>query len=81
MLSDLEIAQAVKMKLIMEIGQKIGIKEEEIELYGRYKAKISLDILKRLKDAPNGKFITVTAITPTPLGEGKTVTNIGLGQG
>ncbi len=62
MLSDLEIAQAVKMKLIMEIGQKIGIKEEEIELYGRYKAKISLDILERLKDAPNGKFITVTAI-------------------
>jgi len=64
----------------LEVGQGIGIKEEELELYGRYKAKISLDILKRLKDVPNGKFITVTAITPTPLGEGKTVTNIGLGQ-
>ena len=80
MLSDLEIAQAAKMKPIAEIAEALGIKEEEIEPYGKYMAKISLDILKRLKDAPEGKFITVTAITPTPLGEGKTVTNIGLGQ-
>ena len=80
MLSDLEIAQAAKMKPITEIAEALGIKEEEIEPYGKYMAKIPLEILERLKDAPEGKFITVTAITPTPLGEGKTVTNIGLGQ-
>ena len=78
MLSDLEIAQAAKMKPILEIAEGMGLKEEELDLYGRYKAKVSLDALDRLKDKPDGKYITVTAITPTPLGEGKTVTNIGL---
>ena len=80
MLSDLEIAQKAKMKPILEIAQALGIKEDEIDLYGKYMAKVCLDILERLKDKPNGKLITVTAITPTPLGEGKTVTAFGLGM-
>jgi formate--tetrahydrofolate ligase len=80
MLSDLEIAQRAKMKPILEIAEALGIKEDEIEPYGKYMAKVSLEILERLKDRPNGKFITVTAITPTPLGEGKTVTAFGLGM-
>ncbi len=81
MLSDLEIAQTAKMKPIGEIAAQLGLNEDELEYYGKYKAKVSLDLLEKLKDKPNGKYITVTAITPTPLGEGKTVTNIGLGQG
>jgi len=80
MLSDLEIAQAAKLKPIAKIASEIGLLENEIELYGKYKAKISLDVLKRLKNRPNGKYIDVTAITPTPLGEGKTTTTVGLGQ-
>src|SRR3989338_1858565 len=79
--SDLEIAQAAKLKPITEIARQIGIKEDEIELYGKYKAKISLSILDRLKNKTPGKYIDVTAITPTPLGEGKTVTTIGLSLG
>ncbi len=81
MLSDLEIAQNTEMVPIIEIAKSIGIQEEEIDLYGRYKAKVRADILDRLKDRPQAKYIDVTAITPTPLGEGKTVTSIGLGQG
>lgn len=81
MKSDIEIAQAATMKPIREIAEKVGIQDDELELYGNYKAKISLDILKRLKDRPNGKYIDVTAVTPTPLGEGKTVTTIGLSLG
>ncbi|MBL7171157.1 MAG: formate--tetrahydrofolate ligase [Candidatus Omnitrophica bacterium] len=81
MLSDLEIAQSAKMKPITEIAKKIGVKADELELYGKYKAKVSLKILKRLKNKKNGKYIDVTAITPTPLGEGKTVTTIGLSLG
>lgn len=80
MLSDLEIAQAAEMKPITEIAKDLGLEEDEIELYGKYKAKVSLNVLERLKDRPNGKYIDVTAITPTPLGEGKTVTTIGLSQ-
>ena len=80
MLSDLEIAQRTKMKPIVEIAEELGLKEDEIELYGKYMAKISLEVLERLKEKPSGKFITVTAITPTPLGEGKTVVVCGLGQ-
>lgn len=80
MLSDLKIAQAAKLKPITKIAAEIGLTEDEIELYGNYKAKISLDVLKRLKNRPNGKYIDVTAITPTPLGEGKTTTTVGLGQ-
>ena len=80
MLSDLEIAQKAKLRPIVEIAKELGIKEEELEPYGKYIAKINLSILDRLKNNPLGKLITVTAITPTPLGEGKTVTAIGLGQ-
>ncbi|MGQ9730065.1 MAG: formate--tetrahydrofolate ligase [Candidatus Zipacnadales bacterium] len=80
--SDLEIAQAArsKMKHIYEIAAMLGLEEDDLELYGRYKAKIHLDVLERWKDRPDGHLIDVTAITPTPLGEGKTVTAIGLGQ-
>ena len=78
--SDLEIAQSAKMKPIAEIAEAVGLKEDEIELYGKYKAKVSLDVLKRLQGKKNGKYIDVTAITPTPLGEGKTTTTVGLGQ-
>ncbi len=80
MLSDLDIAQAAKMKPITEIAQGLGLLEDEIEPYGKYKAKVNLEVLDRLKGRPNGKLIDVTAITPTPLGEGKTVTTIGLSQ-
>jgi len=78
--SDLEIAQAATVRPIVEIAEKLGIAEEEMDLYGRYKAKVHLGILGRLSDRPNGKYVDVTAITPTPLGEGKTVTTIGLSQ-
>jgi len=78
--SDLEIAQRAKMRHIREIAAKAGIREDEIEYYGNYKAKVKLSILDRLAGAPQGKYIDVTAITPTPLGEGKTVTTIGLSQ-
>ncbi|MDD5748269.1 MAG: formate--tetrahydrofolate ligase [Actinomycetota bacterium] len=76
--SDIEIAQAAKLKPVVEIAKTIGIEEDDLELYGRYKAKVHLDVIERVKDRPNAKFIDVTAITPTPLGEGKTVTSIGL---
>lgn len=79
--SDLEIAQAHRLTPILEIARNIGLEEEEIELYGRFKAKIALSVLERLRDRPEGKLIDVTAITPTPLGEGKTLTTIGLTQG
>ena len=81
MLSDLEIAQKAKMRPIIEIARELGLQDDELESYGKYKAKVSLRILDRFKDRPNGKYIDVTAITPTPLGEGKTVTTIGLSQG
>src|SRR5512142_3230474 len=68
------------MRPIQEIAEKVGLKEDELELYGKYKAKVNLDVLKRLEGKPNGKYIDVTAITPTPLGEGKTTTTVGLGQ-
>jgi formate--tetrahydrofolate ligase len=81
MKSDLEIAQQTKMLPVTEIASSVGIADAELELYGNYKAKVKADILKRLSDRPQAKYIVVTAITPTPLGEGKTVTSIGLGQG
>jgi len=78
---DIEIAQETELLPITEVAKKAGLLEDEIELHGRYIAKIEYDkVLKRLKDKPNGKIITVTAMTPTPLGEGKTVTAFGLGQ-
>ena len=78
MLSDLEIAQRAKLKPIAEIAAGLGIEEDELELYGKHKAKVTLALLKRLAGRPSGKYIDVTAITPTPLGEGKTTTTIGL---
>jgi formyltetrahydrofolate synthetase len=78
--SDIEIAQASELKYITTIAEELGLLPEELEQYGPYKAKVKLDILERLKDAPNGKYIDVTAITPTPLGEGKTTTTVGLSQ-
>ncbi|NPV57260.1 MAG: formate--tetrahydrofolate ligase [Anaerolineae bacterium] len=78
--SDIEIAQACKLKPITQIAEELGILPEELELFGPYKAKIKLEILDRLRDVPNGKYIDVTAITPTPLGEGKTTTTVGLSQ-
>ena len=80
MLSDLEIAQSAKMKPIIEIARELGLEEDDLDLYGRYKAKVHLDVLNRFGDRPNGKYIVVTGITPTPLGEGKTVTTVGLSQ-
>ncbi len=80
MKSDLEIAQAAKMKPILEIAERVGIGEDDLDLFGKWKAKVHLDLLGRLQDRPNGKYIDVTAITPTPLGEGKTVTTIGVSQ-
>jgi len=81
MLSDLEIAQKAKLKDIRDIAKQMGLTEDDLELYGKYKAKVKLEVLDRFKDNPNGKYIDVTAITPTPLGEGKTVTTIGVSQG
>lgn len=78
--SDIEIAQQAKMLPIAEIAKEWDILEDELELYGKYKAKISLDIFERLKDKPNGKLVLVTAINPTPAGEGKSTTSVGLGQ-
>jgi len=78
--SDIEIAQQAKLKPISEIAKKLGIGEEYIESYGRYKAKIDYNLLKKYEDAKNGKLILVTAITPTPAGEGKTTTTVGLGD-
>lgn len=80
MLTDIEIAQSVELKPIKEIGEKLGLLEEELEFYGRYKAKISDKAMSRLKDRRDGKLILVTAINPTPAGEGKTTTTAGLGQ-
>ena len=79
--SDIEIAQAAKLKPITEIAKSIGLHEDDLEMYGKWKAKVYIDVLKRLKENPKAKYIDVTAITPTPLGEGKTVTTVGLSQG
>ena len=81
MLSDIEIAQKAHMLPITEVAAKLGIGEEDIELYGRYKAKLSMNLIKRVQDEPDGKLILVTAITPTPAGEGKSTTTVGLAQG
>ena len=80
MLTDIEIAQSAKMKDINEIAASLGISAEEIDPYGHYKAKISDSVLERLKDKPDGKLVLVTAVNPTPAGEGKTTVSIGLGE-
>ncbi|MFW5961781.1 MAG: formate--tetrahydrofolate ligase, partial [bacterium] len=80
MKSDIQIAQEAEMKEITEIAEKIGLKEDDLELYGKYKAKVKLDVLNNLSDNSDSKLVLVTAITPTPAGEGKTTTTVGLGQ-
>ncbi|NPV79139.1 MAG: formate--tetrahydrofolate ligase [Firmicutes bacterium] len=80
MLSDIEIAHSAKLRPILDIAQDLGLSHEDIELYGRHKAKVGLGILERLKEKPSGKLIYTTAITATPAGEGKTCTAIGLTQ-
>jgi len=81
MKTDVQIAQEAKMLPISEVAAKLGISEDKLVHYGKYKAKVSLDLLEELKDKPDGKLILVTAINPTPAGEGKTTTNIGLSMG
>ncbi len=80
MLSDIEIAQQAELLPVKEIAEKLNIKENELEPYGHYKAKLSDELMERLQDKPDGKLILVTAINPTPAGEGKTTTTAGLGQ-
>ena len=80
MLTDIQIAQQSKMKYISEIAEETGINSNELEMYGHYKAKVSLDLFDRLEKEEYGKLILVTAITPTPAGEGKSTTTVGLGQ-
>ena len=80
MKTDIEIAQEAKMLHIREIAEKLDITEDELELYGKYKAKLSDELIERVKDAPDGKLILVTAINPTPAGEGKTTISVGLGE-
>ena len=81
MLSDIEIAQQAKMQKITDVAAKLGIGEDDIELYGRYKAKLSMDLIRRMENEKPGKLVLVTAITPTPAGEGKSTTTVGLAQG
>jgi methylenetetrahydrofolate dehydrogenase (NADP+)/methenyltetrahydrofolate cyclohydrolase/formyltetrahydrofolate synthetase/formate--tetrahydrofolate ligase len=78
--SDIDIAQAADIRPILEIAAQVGLTEDDLDLYGKYKAKVHLDVLEKFKDRPQGKYIDVTAITPTPLGEGKTTTTVGLSQ-
>ena len=80
MLTDIEIAQQAKMKKIGEIAKSVGISEDDIEPYGHYKAKLSESVFEKFKDKKDGKLILVTAVNPTPAGEGKTTISIGLGQ-
>ncbi|OGO34594.1 MAG: formate--tetrahydrofolate ligase [Chloroflexi bacterium RBG_16_57_11] len=78
--SDIEIAQEADLKPITKVAEEVGLLPEELELHGNYKAKVRLEVLERLRDVPDGKYIDVTAITPTPLGEGKSTTMVGLSQ-
>ena len=80
MLSDIEIAQGCQMRPITEVAAAAGLDADDLELYGKYKAKLSADVWTKVKDKENGKLVLVTAINPTPAGEGKTTTSVGLGQ-
>lgn len=80
MKTDIQIAQEAEMKHIREVAEAAGIAEDELEFYGKYKAKLSDELWERIKDREDGKLILVTAINPTPAGEGKTTTSVGLGQ-
>ena len=78
--SDIDIAQAAKIRPIMDVAKELGLAEDDLDMYGKYKAKVHLEVLDKLADRPNAKYVDVTAITPTPLGEGKTTTTVGLSQ-
>jgi len=78
--SDIEIAQEAVLRPAREVAEAVGLTEDDLDYYGKYKAKVHLDVLEKFKDRPQGKYIDVTAITPTPLGEGKTTTTVGLSQ-
>ncbi len=80
-MTDIEIAQSCKMKPIQDIAAKVGVAEDDLELYGKYKAKLSDELEKKLQEQPDGKLVLVTAINPTPAGEGKTTTSVGLAEG
>ena len=80
MKADIEIAGEAKLEPIRRVAEKLCIEEDELDLYGKYKAKLTDDLWERIKDRPNGKLVLVTAINPTPAGEGKTTTTVGLGQ-
>ena len=80
MKTDIEIAQEAVMEPIGKVAEQIGIGEDDLELYGKYKAKLSADVWTKVKEKENGKLVLVTAINPTPAGEGKTTTSVGLGQ-
>jgi methylenetetrahydrofolate dehydrogenase (NADP+)/methenyltetrahydrofolate cyclohydrolase/formyltetrahydrofolate synthetase len=79
--SDIEIAQAAELRTILEIANSVGLGADDLEMYGKLKAKVHLDVREKLTDRPDAKYVDVTAITPTPLGEGKTTTTVGLTQG
>ena len=81
MKTDIEIAQEAKMIPIKEVAASYGISEDDLELYGKYKAKLTDELWEEVKDRPDGKLVLVTAINPTPAGEGKTTTTVGLGRG
>src|SRR2546430_15560003 len=78
---DLDIARAVRLKPIEEIGATVGLEPDELETYGRYKAKVAWDAIARRRDHPDGALVLVTAMTPTPAGEGKSTTTVGLADG
>ena len=80
MKTDIQIAQEAVMEPIIHVAKSLGMEQEDIELYGKYKAKVSDEYLKKIENCDNGKLILVTAINPTPAGEGKTTTSVGLGQ-
>src|SRR5262249_50097504 len=80
MKSDLEIAQEATLRPIVDIAREMGLTDDEVELYGNSKAKVSLDVLPRLREGPTGRYVVITGINPTPLGEGKTLTTVGLAQ-
>ena len=80
MKTDIEIAQEAKLEHIRDVAATIGIQEDDLEFYGKYKAKLSDDLWEKIKDNEDGKLVLVTAINPTPAGEGKTTTTVGLGQ-
>ncbi len=80
-MTDIEIARSTKLEKIVEVAKKVGIEEEDLEQYGKYKAKISEKVYQNLKEKKDGKLILVTAVNPTPLGEGKTTISIAVADG